>query len=245
MFTSIMGVSILVGVMIVAFSERDISKLGYFDLHALIVVLGGVIGSLLVAIDRAAIWRMMRSLWELVPKTKTLHDDIQKTREGLDEMASAWQGGRRSEILSMADNGHTEELRVAADVLLQQIGGAVCEQRFVVLRTNYSHQMVPIIEAWDLVGKLAPSFGMVGTVTGMVQMFKNMGVNGGNMGGAIAMALLATLYGISIGAAVGGPMAARLNRQFNERMALLELVEKTVIALITESSADNNKGLSK
>jgi flagellar motor component MotA len=59
-----------------------------------------------------------------------------------------------------------------------------------------------------------------------------MGDNSGNLGGAMAMALLATLYGITMGATVGGPMASRVNKQFNDRMAMLELLEKTVAALV-------------
>ena len=88
-----------------------------------------------------------------------------------------------------------------------------------------------MIEGWDLVGRLAPSFGMVGTVTGMVQLFRNMGSDSGNLGGAMGMALLATLYGITFGAAVGSPMATRIMNRMNEYLATMDLLEQTIAAL--------------
>jgi chemotaxis protein MotA len=98
-----------------------------------------------------------------------------------------------------------------------------------------------VIEGWEMVGKLAPSFGMVGTVTGMVQMFQHMADNSGNLGGAMAMALVATLYGITLGAALGGPMASRVNNQLNERLDLLEFMQQTVTALIDENRPTRSK----
>jgi chemotaxis protein MotA len=234
MLTPIAGLALLIAVMVVALAEREGVKLSYFDLHAATVVFGGVIGSLLLAIDRSSLWQMLVSLRELFPSSSFFTHQMRKTQVGLRGMSAAWREGRRAEVLKIADNGATEELRVAADALLRQLTGHNLTERFASLRTKYMNQLAPVIEGWEIVSKLAPSFGMVGTVTGMVQLFKNMGENSGNLGGAMAMALLATLYGISLGAAVGGPMAARVASQLNERLAHIDLLEKTVAALVEE-----------
>jgi chemotaxis protein MotA len=135
----------------------------------------------------------------------------------------------------MADRGTTAELRLAADALLRQLDGPGLEEVFGELRATYLHRFAPVIEGWEMVARLAPSFGMVGTVTGMVQLFRNMAENSGNLGGSIAMALLATLYGIATGAALGGPMSSRVNNQLNDRLTQLDLLEKTVASLVRES----------
>jgi chemotaxis protein MotA len=234
MLTPIAGLALLIAVMWVALTERTGAKLSFIDWHAITVVFGGVIGSLLLAIDRQSLGRMLISIRELFPSTSMFVHQMRKTQLGLNQMSSAWREGRRAEVLKIADSGATEELRVAADALLRQLTGPNLTEKFAVLQTRYMNQLAPVIEGWEIVSKLAPSFGMVGTVTGMVQLFKNMGENSGNLGGAMAMALLATLYGISLGAAAGGPMAARVNSQLNERLAHINLLEKTVAALIEE-----------
>jgi chemotaxis protein MotA len=233
--TPLIGLLTLILVTIVALSERESPKLGFFDAHAAIVVFGGVFGSLLLAIEARSLGRMILSVTELVPGTSATARELSRTQQGLARMREAWRDGRRSTILEMADKGETPELRVAADALLRQVEGPGLEEAFSGLRTGYLHRFGPIVEGWEMVARLAPSFGMVGTVTGMVQLFRHMSDNTGNLGGSIAMALLATLYGISMGAALGGPMASRVNNQLNDRLALVDHLEKTVAALVREA----------
>lgn len=235
MLTPFIGIIILCCVGYTALMERPGAKLGFLDFHAAIVVFGGVLGALLVANDRNALIAMARSLWEVFPAMRPFSKTLQDTQEGLREIRSAWRDGRRSVILGMVDNGKTTELRLAADVLLLQLSGESLSERFMQQRTRYLQEYGPVVEGWEMIGKLAPSFGMVGTVTGMVQLFKNMASDPTNLGGAMAMALLATLYGIATGAALGGPMASRINNQLNDRLTQLDLIEKTVSALIFES----------
>lgn len=237
MLTPLVGLVVLIAVILVALGERSSGKLSFLDWHAAIVVVGGVIGSVMLALDRSALWRMMISVRDLFPSTSTFTRHMAKTKLGLEEMRTAWRDGRRGAVLQMAEHAPTKELRVAADALLKRQTAAVLTERFTALRTEYMHEALPVIEGWEMVGKLAPSFGMVGTVTGMVQLFKNMAEESGNLGGAMAMALLATLYGITLGAAVGGPMSSRINSQLNDRMAMLDLIEKTVAALVEEQSS--------
>jgi flagellar motor component MotA len=235
--TPVLGVVVLLGVIFVAMSEREATKLSYYDLHAAIVVLGGVLGSLLLAVERRALGKMLLTVREIFPARHSFLKDMIKTQAGITKMRSAWREGRRTEILTMAEEGSTKELRTAADALLRQLNHAALTETFASMRTMYVQKVLPVIEGWEMIGKLAPSFGMVGTVTGMVQLFRNMADNSGNLGGAMAMALLATLYGITLGAAVGGPMAARINNQLNDRLAQLDLLEKTVAALIEDNKA--------
>jgi len=241
--TPLIGLVMLVFVAFVALTQHAGTKLGFFDVHAAIVVFGGVIGSLLLAIDRRALMRMLISLREVLPSATPYSHEMRKTEQGLAEMRAAWREGRRASILEMADKGATPELRVAADALLRQLEGASLDECFATLRASYLHSYGPVIEGWEMVGRLAPSFGMVGTVTGMVQLFRSMAEDAGNLGGSIAMALLATLYGIATGAALGGPMSARVNNQLNDRLTQLELLEKTVAALVKESRAPHALGV--
>lgn len=234
MLTPLVGLAVLIAVILVALGERHATKIGFFDWHAATVVLGGVFGSVMLALDRSALFRMLVSIRDLFPSTSTNVRKMRETKHGLEEMRTAWRDGRRGAVLQMAETAPTKELQIAADALLKRQSGAVLAERFTSLRTDYMHETLPVIEGWEMVGKLAPSFGMVGTVTGMVQLFRNMAEDSGNLGGAMAMALLATLYGITMGAAVGGPMSSRVNSQLNDRLSLLELVEKTVAALVEE-----------
>ncbi|WP_414899990.1 motility protein A [Sphingomonas flavalba] len=67
-------------------------------------------------------------------------------------------------------------------------------------------------EFWAAAAETAPAMGMIGTLFGLVRMFRAMD-DPATIGGAMATALLATLYGALIANLVAAPIAARLRRQ--------------------------------
>lgn len=65
---------------------------------------------------------------------------------------------------------------------------------------------------WQAASEAAPAMGMIGTLLGLVRMFRGM-EDPATIGGAMAVALLATLYGALFANLVFAPIAARLRRQ--------------------------------
>jgi chemotaxis protein MotA len=70
---------------------------------------------------------------------------------------------------------------------------------------------------WRSVAETAPAMGMIGTVTGLIQMFAALD-DVSRIGPAMALAMLTTLYGIILATVVAGPIASRL-----ERLSVAEL----------------------
>ena len=237
MITPLIGFFSLCGVVYVALMERGASELSFFDIHAAIVVFGGVFGAVLVATESKAVWRMVISFRSIFPSTDSFTKKMKLIDQGTKDIREAWRQGQRSKILKMADEGHTVELRVAADILIRKPPPSAIVENFTELKARLTRTWYPVIEAWEMVSKLAPSFGMVGTVTGMIQLFRTMGSDISSLGGAMAMALLATLYGISMGAALGGPMVSRVNNQLNDRLDLIEILQHTILALVEEDTS--------
>jgi chemotaxis protein MotA len=230
----------MIGVLAVAVSERMSGKIGFIDWHAAVVVFGGVFAALLIGIEKSSLKEMLKSVFALFKAKNEYATEMKANAAGIEEIRNAWRNKQRAYILKFSEEGLTPELKVACDALLRRSSGPALEESFAQLRAGYIQKMNSTIEGWEMVQRLAPSFGMVGTVTGMVQLFRNMAEQSGNLGGAMAMALLATLYGIAFGATVGGPMSGRLHNQLNERLAMLDLLEKTVAALIADDLVRGN-----
>lgn len=231
MLTPILGLVILGYVFYVALSGQSSEHLGFIDVHAAIVVFGGVAGALCLAMDHKSLIVLLKSVRDLIPMIGKNKHNVEIIREEFQELRNAWTSSQRVRVIDLADSAKSLEVRVAADALFKRMEGAALGEAFGGLRLKYISTYQPVVEGWDLAGRLAPSFGMVGTVTGMVQLFKNMAASGSNIGGAMAMALLATLYGITFGSAIGSPMAARMINRMNEYLALLEFLEQAVAAL--------------
>lgn len=93
------------------------------------------------------------------------------------------------------------------------------------LRAARLERHAAVHESWAAAAEIAPGMGMVGTLIGLVAMFRAMD-DPAAIGGAMAIALLATLYGALLANLVFAPIAARLRRlsdaEARERAALVK-----------------------
>ncbi|MCX8050164.1 MAG: flagellar motor protein PomA [Methylohalobius sp.] len=87
---------------------------------------------------------------------------------------------------------------------------------------------------WQAVGDVAPAFGMIGTLVGLVQMLANMS-DPSSIGPAMAVAILTTLYGAVLANAIALPLA--------DKLALVSSYEQLSKALIVEAIGGIQEGL--
>lgn len=78
------------------------------------------------------------------------------------------------------------------------------------------HQSV--IAVWRSMAEAAPAMGMIGTITGLVQMFANMD-DPSKIGPGMAVAMLTTLYGVILGSGIAAPISGRLESLSDTELA--------------------------
>lgn len=79
---------------------------------------------------------------------------------------------------------------------------------------------------------LAPGFGLVGTLAGMVGMLKQIGSgNIGYIGSSMAVAMLATLYGVVLSNLILKPIATKLEQRSLRRAALLNVLLEGIVLM--------------
>ena len=88
---------------------------------------------------------------------------------------------------------------------------------------------------FEAIGKYAPGFGMVGTLIGLVLMFKNMD-DPSKIGPGMSIALLCTLYGAVLANLVTLPVAEKLKLRSAEERLRKEIMIRGVMAI---QSGDN------
>ena len=82
----------------------------------------------------------------------------------------------------------------------------------------------------DSMGSMAPAFGMIGTLVGLVQMLQNLS-DPSKIGGGMATALLTTLYGAMAANMVFIPMAGKLDQRAKEEALLRDLMIEGIVAI--------------
>lgn len=234
----IVGLALLAFVVSYGFAERGDTTISAFDLHAFVMVIGGSISAILVGSSPATALRTFGALREIVPFAGTLSPATRALEDERARLVGLWLEGRRAQAVELAEQSRFPAMRRTLELVLGRAPQEAIQAAFTELRHAELERWQPATSNWELLTKLAPSFGMVGTITGMIQLFRNMGADDLNMGAALSLALLATLYGVAFGAGVAGPIGHYLRSLLDERLGVLERCEQSVAELIARSGRD-------
>ena len=234
----LVGLPLLIFVIWFGFSERDFDKISAFDSHALVMVLVGCIAAILSSSSVTTAWRTLTCLRELIPNFGLLHAQTGELERERTEVREYWMQGERAQALNLTEGSDSPVLKKLVDLVVKRAPDASIDTAFMELRHAELSRWQPAVSNWELLSKLGPSFGMVGTITGMIQLFKTMGTDNLNIGAAMSLALIATLYGVAFGAGVAGPIGHFLRERLDEKLGAIERCEQTTRELIAMSRSD-------
>ena len=181
----------------------------------------------------AAAIRTVTCLTEFVPGFRRYAKSNRKTEEDRETLCSLWRAEKRSAAVEHAEKCDSAAVKKMLELLLSRAPAEGTAKAFLELRHGEIEHWQPAIHNWEMLSKIGPAFGMIGTITGMVTLFKNMSSEDLNIGASMSLALIATLYGVAFGSGVAGPVSHFLNELLDERLGLLERCEKSVNEIIT------------
>lgn len=233
----ILGLALLAVIVRYGFVDRSDTTISAFDLHAFVMVLGGSLSAVLVSSSTVTTLRTFACLREVVPGLGVLSRDTAALEAERAQLTELWLDGRRAQAVELAERSRFPAIRRMLDLVLQRAPEESVRSAFTEVRHAEISRWQPAVSNWEVLAKLAPSFGMVGTITGMIQLFKGMGESDTNIGAALSLALLATLYGVAFGAGVAGPLGHYLRGLLDERLGAVERCEQSVTDLVARSGA--------
>lgn len=95
---------------------------------------------------------------------------------------------------------------------------------------------------YDRGASIAPAFGMIGTLVGLVNMLKNMDAEGGgsSIGADMSVALITTLYGVILAQMIFSPIANNLRTRDEEEVLCKMIIVSGIMSI---QSGENPKFL--
>ena len=225
------------------FTLGDVEPFAFFIHYpSLLVVLGGVIG---IALATSHCKMLIQLLISLVFKSATSTRQRQASVEGkLSQLAELYYKEGNSEVAKkiMNDSDFSSTWKIAAQKLDAKI--AIADIKMIV-DLKRSRMIADINSEISLLKKLmtlAPSFGMFGTILGLVKLLANL-QDFSAIGPNMSLALLTTLYGIFVAQVIIGPMVAKIENLKVERiknikqiLLWLHLIEQRKPAFYLDSS---------
>jgi chemotaxis protein MotA len=232
----ILGLALLAFVVWFGFGDRADATISAFDPHAAVMVLGGSLAAVMVSSTAMTTLRTLLCLRELLPGLGALAPATRALEDERQKLTGLWLDGKRAQAVELAERSSFPSVQRMIELVLNRAPEEATRAAFTELRHAELSRWQPAVGNWELLSKLAPSFGMVGTITGMIQLFKSMGEDEMNLGASLSLALLATLYGVAFGAGVAGPIGHFLRGLLDERLGAIERCEQSVAELVARSS---------
>lgn len=222
------AIALAVGTVLILFSiQLSGDLINFWSLSSLIIVLLGSLSAIMVAYPLEDMKRIPQVLKNLFYRKD---DNLESL---VASFASLSRTARRDGLLALEDELENVEDEFTVRCFQMVIDGIDPEiiedvMEIDIETTKVRHQVSHnIFRTW---GELAPAFGMVGTLIGLIVMLADLN-NSADIGSGMAVALVTTFYGALIANLVLNPIAANLQLQTDKEVFRREMIVTGILEI--------------
>ena len=194
---------------------------------ALVIVLGGTIGAILLQTPIPIFVRAMRMLSSIfIPPQMDVEGAISK-------IVNWSQTARRDGLLGLENAIETESdrfTRKGAEMLVDGNEPDVLRSVMEVEIDSRESMDLQAAKVFEGMGGYSPTIGILGAVMGLIHVMQNLG-DPEKLGGGIATAFVATIYGVGLANLFLLPFANKLKNQIAQRTMFLEMVVEGIVSI--------------
>ena len=148
----------------------------------------------------------------------------------IEKLVELAQVARKNGLLALEEMGNQESDPFFKQCIMLVVDNNDADQVREIMMNDIEQSSARHEDAagmYDKASAVAPAFGMVGTLVGLINMLKGMDVSSGDgassIGTSMGTALITTLYGCVLAHMIFGPIATQL-RQRDEEEVLCKLI---------------------
>ena len=199
---------------------------------ALVIVLGGTMGAVMLQSPYATFVRGMRMVrWVWYPPVID--------PQALIRQITVWsQLSRREGLLALENSLNQLKDPFARKGLQLLVDGAEPERLREVLEVEidaFEQQQRAAARIWEAAGGYSPTIGILGAVLGLIHVMENLS-EPSKLGAGIAVAFVATIYGVGLANLVFLPMSNKLKAHIHRLIVQREMI---VDGLVGIANGDN------
>ncbi len=199
----------------------------FWNIPSVLIVIGGTIMATLASNPLAQVGAFLSVYLKTIKTSATSPNELIEKIVGFAETA------RREGILALEqaveeanDEFLSGGIRLAVDGTEPDLIMDILETELLYIEERHNQASEMIARA----AEMAPAFGMIGTLVGLVLMLKDMS-DPAAIGPAMAVALLTTLYGSIIANVFLNPIAAKLKIYSKEEVLSKRMIIEGIMAI--------------
>ncbi|WP_128896811.1 flagellar motor protein [Longirhabdus pacifica] len=226
-FMTILGIIIGLFSLIVGYMWDDGSLGALFVPSALLIVLGGTIGAVVISFSAQKLKKIPTAL-----KLAFFEKKIDNNEE-IEEMVNMAATARREGVLSLEEYVQKHETHFLREGMLMVVDGTDPELTRQILELeidSMQQKQEEYAKIFEAAGGFAPTMGIIGTVMGLIHVLGNVD-DPTNLAPAIAVAFSATLYGVMSANIIFIPIANKIRMRTREQIISFELMLEGVLSI--------------
>ncbi len=235
--TYIIGLVGAFGVMVVGMMQAEGGMLpsqimNFWDPASVFITIGCTIAVLIASFPPSALKSIPKHFQVLMNAKK--YDPMAV----IDKLVELAQVARKNGLLALEEMGNQESDPFFKFCIMLIVDNNDADQAKEIMMNDIEQASARHEDAagmYDKASAVAPAFGMVGTLVGLINMLKGMDVSAedgaSNIGTAMGTALITTLYGCVLAHMIFGPIATQLRQRDEEEMLCKLIIVEGIMSI--------------
>lgn len=221
----LLGLGLIVGAI---FLGGDLSH--FFNLPGIMIVFGGTLASTLITFQLKDVIAAFKAAIFVFSEKKSDPNDMVETMIELCSLS------RRQGLIALSRLEYEDDLlRKACNLIADGSKEELIRDTLNIEIDSMKQRHFIIQDIFRKMATYAPSFGMMGTLIGLVQMLRQLN-NPDTIGPAMAVALLTTFYGMLLSTLFFLPIAGKLRDRTLVELVNLEIMFEGAISILEDNN---------
>lgn len=223
------------------FPPYVVDQLGNFVDGASVMIVIGCTLAVVVASFPASMIKAMPKHFKIMLNTKKNNPQYY-----IDSLVELAQKARKDGLLSLEEMANQQEDPFFKQAIMLIVDATDPDRVRAILENDIecmSSRHDAAAAMYEKASAVAPAFGMVGTLVGLINMLKNMTLDAGgasSIGSDMGTALITTLYGCILAHMIFNPIASNLRTRDEEEVLCKMIVVEGIMSI---QSGENPKSL--
>lgn len=203
--------------------------IGFLHIPSMLVTFGGAFLAVLASADSFEDYLSgLKGFLEAFQKPQITLEDVYEKIIRLSEIS------RKDGLLALEETIQDMDDAFLKKGVMLVIDGSEPELVRDIMETEISssdERMRAKIMFWEDLGAMGPSWGMIGTLLGLINMLRVLGSDMSAIGEGMSLALITTLYGSILANWVCSPIARKLKKKNNYEVFVKELTTEGILSV--------------
>lgn len=228
--SGILGFIAAVALIFYGMTAKGDSATLFLDYQSLAIVFGGTLGALIMAYPIKVIKNVPRML------VMTIKPKKYNPRYYIDQMVEYAKIARTKSLLALEDSANEckdpfmkSSLMLIVDANDSDRVKSMLDDAIDFMSERHEEN----VSIFDKGSALAPAFGMIGTLLGLIIMLAHLSDDADSLGAGMSVALITTFYGSIFSNLICAPISTRLKSIHREEVLCMQIIEEGALAIIS------------